>query len=174
MSQGVGDFMVPLATLLLARCLYFGALLGLLSCMSGSWRRCTCTNVLLVCEGEVGELVQPGGMWGLPCRASGRIRKDLCMVPCHSFHIYGIWTGRSKRVWGMVKSHQLGVVMQVRALLIGKTGSHYYNTALLWNFIASLAGCIYCKTFYWIPLFTILLFYVFEGLAKPKVQLKVS
>ena len=53
------------------------------------------------------------------------------MVPCHSFHIFGIWTGRSKRVWGMVKSHQLGVVMQVRALLIGKTGSHYYNTALL-------------------------------------------
>ena len=69
------------------------------------------------------------------------------MVPCHSFHIYGIWTGRSKRVWGMVKSHQLGVVMQVRALLIGKTGSHYYNTALLWNFIASLAGVYIVKHF---------------------------
>ena len=24
--------------------------------------RCTCTNVLLVYEGEMGELVQPGGM----------------------------------------------------------------------------------------------------------------
>ena len=34
----------------------------LLSCKSDSWRRYTCTNVLLVCEGEVGELVQPGGM----------------------------------------------------------------------------------------------------------------
>ena len=35
------------------------AVLGLLSCNNDSWRRCTCTNVLLVCEGEVGELVQP-------------------------------------------------------------------------------------------------------------------
>ena len=43
-------------------CLYYGALLGFLSCKSDSWRRCTCTNVLLVYEGEVGELVQPGGM----------------------------------------------------------------------------------------------------------------
>ena len=34
----------------------------LLFCKSDSWRRCTCTNVLLVYEGEVGELVQPGGM----------------------------------------------------------------------------------------------------------------
>ena len=29
---------------------------------SDSWRRCTCKNVLLVCEGEVGELVQPSDM----------------------------------------------------------------------------------------------------------------
>ena len=31
----------------------FWALLGLLSCKSDSWRRCTCTNFLLVYEGEV-------------------------------------------------------------------------------------------------------------------------
>ena len=42
-------------------------LLGFLSCKSSSWKRCICTIVLLVCKGrEVGELVQPGGMWGLP------------------------------------------------------------------------------------------------------------
>ena len=90
-------------------------LLGLLSCKSDSWRRCTCSNVLLVYEGEVGELVQPGGMWGLPWGlpygTSGT--KDLSMVPCHSYHIYGIWTSASKKVWGMLKSHQLGVAMQI-------------------------------------------------------------
>ena len=32
-----------------------------------------------------------------------------CLVSCH---IYGIWTSRSKKVWGMLKSHQLGVGMQ--------------------------------------------------------------
>ena len=82
---------------------------------SGSWRRCTYTNVLLVCEREMGELVQPSGMWGLPwdllCWASGI--KYLCMVPCHSCHIYGIWTSRSKKVWGVLKSHQMGLAMQV-------------------------------------------------------------
>ena len=94
---------------------YYGALLGLLSCKSDSRRRGTCTKVLLVCEGQVRELVQPGRMWELPwgllCGTSGR--KELCMVPCHSCQIYGIWTSRSKKVWGMLKSHQLGVAMQV-------------------------------------------------------------
>ena len=51
---------------ILARCLYYGALLGFLSCKSDSWGRGTCSKVLLVCEGEVGELVRPGSMWGLP------------------------------------------------------------------------------------------------------------
>ena len=46
----------------LSRCLNYGALLGLPSCKSDSWRRYTCANVLLVCEREVGELVQPAGM----------------------------------------------------------------------------------------------------------------
>ena len=98
----------------LARCLYYRAFVELLSCKSDSWR-CICTNVLLVYEGEVGKLVQPGGMWGLSwgllCWIS--VRKYLCMVPCHSCHIYGIRTSRSKNVWWMLKSHQLGVAMQV-------------------------------------------------------------
>ena len=38
--------------------------------------------------------------------------KDLCMVPCHSCHIYGIWTSTNKKVWGMLKSHQLRVGSQ--------------------------------------------------------------
>ena len=50
------------------------------------------------------------------------------MVPSHSCHIYGIWTSRSKKVWGMFKSHQLAVAMQVTktgTLFIGKAGSHF-------------------------------------------------
>ena len=93
----------------LAKCLNNGGLLDLPSFKSESWRRYT--NVLLVCEGEIGELVQPDGMWGLPwgslCGTS--VRKELCMVPCHSCHISEIWTSRSKEVWGMLKIHQLRV-----------------------------------------------------------------
>ena len=159
MSQGLGIS----CNAFLARCLYYGALLGLLSCKSGSWRRCTCANVLLVCKGEVGELVQPGGIWGLPwgllCWTSGR--KNLCMVPCHSCHIYGIRTTRSKKVWETLKSHQLEVAMQVTK---GGGGSFHrdgrfslHNTAVLWNVIANMG--IYCKRFYWIPLFTTLLLF---------------
>ena len=29
-------------------------------------------------------------------------RRKLCMVPCHSYHIYGFWTSRSKELWGML------------------------------------------------------------------------
>ena len=36
--------------------------MGLPSCKSNSSRRYTCTNILPVCEGEVVESVQPGGM----------------------------------------------------------------------------------------------------------------
>ena len=61
--------------------------------------------------------------------------KDLRMVPCHSCHIYGIWTSTIKKVWGMLKSNQLGVAMQVTkggALFIGKAGSHCVcNTVVL-------------------------------------------
>ena len=143
---------------------------------SDSWRRCTCTNVLLVCEGEVGELVQPGGMWGLPwgllCGTSGR--KDLCMVPCHSCHIFGIWTSRSKKVWGMLKSNHLGVGMQAtkRGVFHREGWFSLCDTAVLWNFIASLTGYILWKilldtSFH----YTTLLLYVFEvGKAKKATQ----
>ena len=114
-------------------------------------------------------------MWGLPWGllygTSGR--KELCMVPCHSCHLYGIWTSRSKKVCGMLKSHHLGVDMQVPkggALFIGKVGSHYLILLYCETLLQVLLG-IYCKRFYRIPLFTILLFYVFEvGKAKSATQ----
>ena len=104
-----------------------------------------------------------GGLpWGFLCGTSGR--KDQCIVPCHSCHIYGIWTSRSKKVWGMLKSHQLVVAMQVTkggALFIRKAGSHYVILLHCETLLQVLLG-IYCKRFYGIPLFTILLlFYVF-------------
>ena len=95
------------------------------------------------------------------------------MVPSHSCHIYGICTSRSKKVCGMLKSHHLGLVMQVTkgCFFIGKTGSHYVILLYCETLLQVLLG-IYCKRFYWIPLFTILLlFYVFEvGKAKSATQ----
>ena len=35
-----------------------------------------------------------GTPWGLLCGASG---KRKCMVPCHIFHIYGIWDLEEQR-----------------------------------------------------------------------------
>ena len=92
--------------------LHYRALLGLPSCESDPWRRYTCTNVLLVREGEVGELVQPGGMWGLPwslLNGTGSGRKEVCMVPCHSCHMYGIWTKSSFE--GGDGSHKRGTLL---------------------------------------------------------------
>ena len=62
-------------------------------------------------------------------------------------------------------SHERG------ALFIGKAGSHYVKLLYCEAFLQVLLG-IYCKRFYWIPLFTILLlFYVFEvGKAKSASQ----
>ena len=48
------------------------------------------------------------------------------------------------------------------ALFIGKAGSHYVILLYCETLLQVLLG-IYCKRFYWIPLFTILLlFYVFQ------------
>ena len=72
----------------------------------------------------------------------------------------------------MLKSHQLGVASksQKGALFIGKAGSHSVILLFCEAFLQVLLG-IYCKRFYWIPLFTILLFYVFEvGKAKSATQ----
>ena len=73
-------------------------------------------------------------------------------------------------VWGMLKSHQLGVEMQVTkggALFIGKAGSYCVILLYCETLLQVLRG-IYCKRLYWIPPFTILpLFYVLEiGKAK--------
>ena len=72
-----------------------GALLGLLSCKSDSWRGCTCKNVLfsvVACEDclevcFVGLVVKRICVW--------------CLVIVAVF-----------MVWGMLKSHQLGVKMR--------------------------------------------------------------
>ena len=72
----------------------------------------------------------------------------------------------------MLKSHQLGVARQVTkgGFFIGKAGSHSVILLFCEAFLQVLLG-IYCKRFYWIPLFTILLFYVFEvGKAKSATQ----
>ena len=59
---------------------------------------------------------------------------------------------------------------QKRALFIGKAGSHSVILLFCEAFLQVLLG-IYCKRFYWIPLFTILMFYVFEvGKAKSATQ----
>ena len=57
------------------------------------------------------------------------------------------------------------------AFFIGKAGSHYVILLYFETLLHALLG-IYCKRFYWIPLFTILLlFYVFEvGKAKSATQ----
>ena len=118
------------------------ALLVLPSCKSGSWRRYTCTNVLLVYKGEVRELVQSGGMggllWSFIYGTSGST--ELCMVPyCHMSYL-----------WDLDKA---GVEMCRECFKLGwrcnlQRGDSFYregrfslcNTAVLWNFIASLTG----------------------------------
>ena len=77
-------------------------------------------------------------------------------------------------VWDMLKSHQLGVAMQVTkggTLFIGRAGSHYVILLYCETLLQVLLG-ICCKRFYWIPLFTILLlFCIFEiGKAKGVTQ----
>ena len=136
----------------LVRCLDCGALLGLPSCKSESWRRYTDINILLVCEG-VSSTCELTGMWGqhwgLLCGTSGR--EELCMVPCHSCHIYGILTSRSKKVKGMLRSYQLGgwggvggwqCKSQIRDSFHRKDRFSLGNTIVLWNFIVSFTGYI--------------------------------
>ena len=69
------------------------------------------------------------------------------MVPFRIFHIYGVWTSRSKKVWGMLKSHQLGVAMQV----IGKAGSHFV-ILLYCETLLQVSLDICCKKCYQLPL----------------------
>ena len=97
------------------------------------------------------------------------------MVPCHSCHIYGIWTSSSKKVWGILKSHQLGGCGDAShkrgTLFIEKAGFHFV-ILLYCETLLQVLLVIYCKSFYWISLFTILLsFYLFEvGKGKSATQ----
>ena len=95
------------------------------------------------------------------------------MVPCHRCHIYEIWTSRSKKVLGMLKSHRLGVAKAT------KGGLFSYGRQVLtmkYCYIVKL----YCKS-YWLYTLTnfirylfftiLLLFYVHEvGKAKSAIQ----
>ena len=157
--SGVVNFMHYLFLFLIS-CKQSASITGLPSCKSDSWRRYTCTNVLFVCKEEVGELVQSGGglPWSLLYGTTGR--KELCMVPCHSCHIYRIRTSRSKKMWRMLKSHREGRLSLCK-------------TAVLWN---------YCKS-YWVYTVKDFIRCIFSlyyccficlRLARPKVQLKVS
>ena len=113
-----------------------------------------------------------GLLWGLLCENSGRSK--LCIVPCHSYHIDEIWRSievgdTSKSSFGVAmlailknrsKNYSSSENLISLAVFMGKGGFHYV-ILLYWNFIASLTG--YCKLFYRIPLFTILLlFYLFD------------
>ena len=77
----------------------------------------------------------------------------------------GFGQAGAKRCGGYLKS-SIG-----KSSSIGKTGSHYVILLYCETLLQVLLG-IYCKRFYWIPLFTILLlFYVFEvGKAKSATQ----
>ena len=68
----------------------------------------------------------------------------ICVWWFVSCHIYGIWTRRSKKVWWMLKSHELGMAMQGSSL--HREGRlSLCNTAVLWNFIPCLTGYILWK-----------------------------
>ena len=93
------------------------------------------------------------------------------MVPCHSCHTYGTWTGRSKKVWVMLKSNPLGgdddAIHKRGTLYIKKTSSHYVILLYCKTLLQVLLG-IYCKRFYQIPFFTILLLFSVSEVDKAK------
>ena len=69
------------------------------------------------------------------------------MMPCHSCHIFRIWTSRSKKVWKMLKSHQLwgnDTSHKRETLFIEKAGSHYVILLYCETLLLVLLG-IYCK-----------------------------
>ena len=77
-----------------------------------------------------------------------------------------ITTTWSKKVWVMLKSHQFDAGRERGGdgshkrgtFFIGKAGSHYVLLLYCETLWQVLLG-IYCKRFYWIPLFTILLLF---------------
>ena len=108
----------------------------------------------------------------------GLVVERIC-VWCLAIVVIFIGFGQSgaKRCGGYLKviNWEWPCKSQKRALFIGKKGSQYVILLYCETLLQVLLG-IYCKRFYWIPLFTILLlFYVFEvGKAKNATQIKVS
>ena len=123
MPQGLG----------ISKPIFFCNILVLPSCNSDSWRRYTLKLSLLECWGKGWRVSSAWGSkrglpWGLLCGTSGR--RKLCIVPCLSCHIYGIW--RRKEV-GKALKWSFGVVMQAtrRDNFYGKEGFSLCNTAVL-------------------------------------------
>ena len=102
----------------------------LLSYNSVSWRRYI-LKCLCFCASAWGSKL------GLLCGTSGR--RKLCMMPCHSCHIYGIW--KSKEV-GKALKPLFGVAMQAirRKNFYGEEGVLLCNATVL---------KLYCKS-YWV------------------------
>ena len=76
------------------------------------------------------------------------------MVPCHSCHIYGTWTSRSKKVWGMLKCYPLGGDedgIHKRGTFYKKKASSHYVILLYCKTLLQVLLGIYCKRFYQIP-----------------------
>ena len=127
----------------LARCLNYGALLDLPSCKSESWRRYTCTNVLLVCEGGIGELGEVGN-WGLEVcfvgLALGRYYV-WCLVIVVIFMRFG--QAGAKRCGGYLKVINCRWQKSQKGDSFHREGRFSLcNIAISWNFIASLTGYI--------------------------------
>ena len=133
----------------------------LYKCFVGMWRR----------SGRVSS-----AWWHVRTALRFALGKDLCMVPCHSCHIYlwdldkqeqkGVGACLTFKNWGCQCKSQNGGSFQRESRF------SLCNTAVLWNFIASLTGNILEK----IILDTSLYYccFIWLRLAKPKVQLKVS
>ena len=119
--------------------------------------------------------------WGLLCGTSDR--KDLCMMPCHGCHIFGICTSRSKKVWGCLKviNWRWRCQWQKGGSFHREGGFSLCKTAELWNFIASLTGYIYIYIYIYIYTVKDFIGYLFSlyyccftclRLAKPKFNSK--
>ena len=157
-----------------SRCLNYRAFLGFLSCESECWRRYTCTNVLLVGEGEVGELVQPGGilglLWRLLYRTSGSKEQNyvLCLVIVVIFMGFG--QAGAKRCYGCLKAIIRWWQCKSQQGNFCPRAGRFSLLILLYceTLLKVLLGTYFkTKRFYRIPIFTMLLFYLFEvGKAK--------
>ena len=125
----------------------------------------------------VRQTFRDGAIVQMFCSAWGHVRTALRFALWDQWQkgsVYGalsqllyLWCGGYLKVisWGWRYKSQKG------ALFIGKAGSHhvillYYETLL------QILRVIYCKRFYWIPLFTtLLLFHMFEiGKVKSATQ----